>query len=218
MTSTVKYCSKCNTETERYKSGKCKACVKAYNSKWYPANTEYHAVWRAENPDKVKAAGATYREANRDKRNAYNEAWRAANPGKVKSLTKAWYEKNRDKQKTQHAAWIAENKEKIKLSHAAWISANLEKCRVYNSNRRAKTSTEGKLSPNIKEKLFRLQKGKCPCCGNSLGDDYHIDHIIPLALGGSNTDDNIQLLRSKCNLQKHAKHPIDFMQQRGFLL
>jgi 5-methylcytosine-specific restriction endonuclease McrA len=45
-----------------------------------------------------------------------------------------------------------------------------------------------------------------------------MDHIIPLALGGTNTDDNIQLLRAKCNKQKGAKHPIDFMQQRGFLL
>jgi len=36
--------------------------------------------------------------------------------------------------------------------------------------------------------------------------------------GGSNTDDNMQLLRKLCNLQKHAKHPVDFMQERGFLL
>jgi 5-methylcytosine-specific restriction endonuclease McrA len=51
-----------------------------------------------------------------------------------------------------------------------------------------------------------------------LGDNYHIDHIMPLALGGSNTDDNIQLLRQRCNNQKCAKHPVDFMQSRGFLL
>jgi len=41
---------------------------------------------------------------------------------------------------------------------------------------------------------------------------------MPLALGGANADDNIQLLRSTCNQQKHAKHPVDFMQQKGFLL
>lgn len=42
--------------------------------------------------------------------------------------------------------------------------------------------------------------------------------IVPLALGGTNTDGNMQLLRSTCNQKKHAKHPVDFMQQRGFLL
>lgn len=55
-------------------------------------------------------------------------------------------------------------------------------------------------------------------CGKPLGDAYHLDHVMPLALGGSNTDDNMQLLRDRCNLQKHAKHPVDFMQERGFLL
>lgn len=45
-----------------------------------------------------------------------------------------------------------------------------------------------------------------------------MDHIMPLALGGTNTDDNIQLLCPTCNRSKHAKHPVDFMQQRGFLL
>jgi 5-methylcytosine-specific restriction endonuclease McrA len=81
-----------------------------------------------------------------------------------------------------------------------------------------KKETGGKLSSKLAARLFVLQKGKCACCLQPLGDDYHIDHIMPLALGGTNTDDNIQLLRAKCNLQKNAKHPVDFMQQRGFLL
>jgi 5-methylcytosine-specific restriction endonuclease McrA len=51
-----------------------------------------------------------------------------------------------------------------------------------------------------------------------LGDNYHLDHITPITLGGSNTDDNMQLLRQRCNNQKYNKHPIDFMQSRGFLL
>jgi 5-methylcytosine-specific restriction endonuclease McrA len=87
-------------------------------------------------------------------------------------------------------------------------------------NRRArKNASAGKLSFNLAEKLFKLQHGKCACgCKKHLGKDYHLDHIMPLALGGANTDNNIQLLRKQCNWQKHAKHPIDFMQSRGFLL
>ena len=79
-------------------------------------------------------------------------------------------------------------------------------------------SNKGVLTNGLTAKLFVLQKGLCPCCAQPLGDNYHLDHIMPLALGGSNTDDNIQLLRQRCNRQKHAKHPIDFMQSRGFLL
>lgn len=219
MKSAIKHCAKCQAETERYKNGKCKPCVKAYNSKWYEGNADYFAKWRAENTDSVKASQARYRAGHKDEKNEYNAAWRAANPEKIKALNSSWYKKNRHKIKAKHAAWCAANKEKIKDSHSAWVSANLEKCRVYNNNRRAKTRIGGKLSVDIKEKLFALQKGKCACgCKQPLGDDYHLDHIMPLSLGGSNTDNNIQLLRATCNLQKSRKHPIDFMRQRGYLL
>ena len=79
-------------------------------------------------------------------------------------------------------------------------------------------SVGGVLTLGLSLRLFQLQKGKCACCKKPLGSNYHMDHIMPLALGGTNTNDNIQLLRARCNLQKQAKHPVDFMQQRGYLL
>ena len=88
-----------------------------------------------------------------------------------------------------------------------------------NHNRRARMlEVGGKLSSGLSGRLFKLQRGKCACCKLPLGDDYHLDHIIPIDLGGANEDWNIQLLRAKCNCQKHNTHPIDFMQSKGFLL
>ena len=87
--------------------------------------------------------------------------------------------------------------------------------RRYKHKRR---SAEGRLSIGIADKLYALQKGKCACCARSIKNGYHIDHIIPLALGGKNTDDNVQLLRPRCNQRKSAKHPIDYMQSKGLLL
>jgi hypothetical protein len=145
--------------------------------------------------------------------------WRAANPDKAKASSAAWNAANPDLCKKYGASWYAANRETRKLSQAAWAKANPEAQRMYNHNRRArKLANVGNLSKGLAKKLFKLQKGKCPCCQKPLGDDYHLDHIVPLALGGSNTDDNIQLLRQQCNSQKHAKHPIDFMQSKGFLL
>lgn len=115
--------------------------------------------------------------------------------------------------------WNAANPDKVKERVRAWQKANPEACRIIRQNRRTrKLENGGKLSMGLMSKLFKLQKGKCACCLKPLGDKYHMDHIMPLALGGSNTDDNIQLLRQRCNHQKHAKHPIDFMRERGFLL
>lgn len=135
-----------------------------------------------------------------------------------------WQKANREKHKANTAKWRANNPERCKASTRAsvakWSLANPEALRVKSHNRRAlKRENGGRLSAGLAERLFTLQRGKCACgCKQPLGTDYHMDHRMPLALGGTNTDDNIQLLRKLCNQQKCAKHPVEFMQSRGFLL
>lgn len=188
----VKACAKCGA-TNRKPSGECRPCRNARVSARYAAN-----------PEKRKAVKAARYAANVDKEKARNAAWRAANPDKAKAIVEAWR---------------AENHDKHKATKEAWQAANPEARRVMSQNRRArKKQSAGTISKGFSTKLFKLQKGKCPCCKQLLGDDYHLDHKMPLALGGSNTDDNMQLLRAICNLQKNAKHPVEFMQSRGFLL
>ena len=171
----------------------CKQCVRDKAKKWHAENPG----WRAE----------------------YLRKWRRDNPEKDAIYTKRWIEKNEDRRKEYVKRWNEENRERINFLQRERSKKNRDKQRVYENNRYERIkSSPGKLSSDIVNKLMKLQRGKCPCCGEPLGDDYHIDHIIPLSLGGSNTDENVQLLRAKCNLQKHSKHPIDFMRERGFLL
>ena len=102
---------------------------------------------------------------------------------------------------------------------AECAKANPEARRKIDHNARAKrAAAPGKLSTGLTKKLLKLQKGLCACCREPLGKKFHLDHILPIALGGTNTDDNIQLLRPVCNHRKHAKHPVDYMQSLGFLL
>jgi 5-methylcytosine-specific restriction endonuclease McrA len=91
---------------------------------------------------------------------------------------------------------------------------------VYQQNRRKRAvAAGGKLSPNIRHKLIGLQRGKCACCRADLKKiKMNLDHIMPLALGGAHSDENVQLLCQPCNNQKYSKHPVDFMQEKGFLL
>ena len=213
----IKVCSKCKTGksiSEFYKNNsrcdglqtRCKVCAHSERKKY-----------TAENKEKLLAKQAAWRAENREKCRVKAAAWYAAHPDKAKACSEAWRAKNPEKVKADCAAWSAENKDRVASIGAAWKSANPDKVRIYHQNRRARSSG-GKLSQGLAEQLYKLQRGKCPCCGLPLGDKYHMDHIVPLALGGSNTDDNIQLLKSKCNLNKSAKHPIDFMQSKGFLL
>jgi len=56
----------------------------------------------------------------------------------------------------------------------------------------------------VKVAVWKRDRGRCTICGSE--KDLHFDHIIPWSKGGSsNTPDNIQLLCSKHNLQKHDK-------------
>lgn len=151
---------------------------------------------------------------------AANAAWSASNPEKARARSARWYAANHEKAKAYSAKQYADNPDKAKAAAAAWQAANPESVRIKKQNRRAKKrAAGGKLSKGLTERLFVLQRGKCACgCKQPLGNDYHLDHRMPLALGGVNEDWNIQLLRGTCNMQKSAKHPVDFMQQRGFLI
>ena len=200
----MKFCKKCGIETEQKKRGECKPCNNISAAAYRAANTEKMraatAKWRAANPEKSRAAGAAWHKANHDRDRANASAWKAANKDKI-------------------LAYNAANIDKIRAASVAWSAANPEKLKIYTQNRRAlKRAAGGKLSHGLSERLFKLQRGLCPCCNQPLGDDFHLDHIMPLSLGGSNTDQNMQLLRQRCNNQKHAKHPINFMQSRGFLI
>lgn len=233
----MKSCDKCGT-SDRYADGRCKACAAAYRKSYYIKNADkakaYSAAYLAANPEKVKAKDAayriknssalrakfvTYRAANIEMCRARDAAWRAANPDIKKACQLAYRAANPEKTKARDAAYRAAHPEKQRANRVAWRAANPEATRIFNQNYQAKKRANGgTLSGGLSAKLFKLQKGKCACCGQPLGTKYHLDHIMPIALGGSNTDDNMQLLRQRCNSQKSAKHPVDFMQQRGFLL
>ncbi|MGW3470591.1 HNH endonuclease [Saccharopolyspora sp. NPDC000995] len=54
----------------------------------------------------------------------------------------------------------------------------------------------------IKRRVFQRDGGRCVQCGTDFEIQY--DHIIPIALGGSSTEENLQLLCAQCNQSKGA--------------
>lgn len=227
----MKACKKCGETKQKQdfstdaskKDGKrsvCKACSVIAIAKWRAANLDKirtkNAKWYAENKKKCRERQAKWYSTNKDKCLDRQAKWRADNPEKCLEKSTKYKAANREKLFEYRAKWLADNPE----YKSKWYYANREACRIYSHTRRArKKEAGGKLSPDLADRLLKIQRGKCACgCKQPLGDDYHIDHIMPLALGGSNTDNNIQLLRAACNRHKSAKHPIDFMQSKGYLL
>jgi hypothetical protein len=59
------------------------------------------------------------------------------------------------------------------------------------------------IPDDVKLLVWARDGGSCVNCGATNG--LHFDHIIPVALGGGNTEANIQILCQSCNLRKSDK-------------
>lgn len=114
-----------------------------------------------------------------------------------------------------------DNREVLLQASKDYQKANLDKARVRNQNRRAKRiNAEGSHTLAEVNAMLVAQGYKCNCCGCNLEDGKHLDHIMPLDLGGSNWIENLQWLCVWCNCSKSAKHPDEWAKEvasPGFL-
>lgn len=218
-TTETKVCPKCEVEksTADFSRDKnksdglqriCKLCERAYG-----------AAYRAANPEKSKASSSAWVEANRERVRLRQAAYYRANAKRISARDAAKHAANPEKERARSAAKRAANPAKANGYSAAWARANPEARRANSRNRRARQrNAEGTHTADDVKTLLILQKYKCVVCKVDIKNSYHVDHIQPISKSGGNGMDNIQLLCPPCNLHKHAKDPIDFMQSKGFLL
>lgn len=226
-------CKKCGSI---FTKRECPACAAKAAALYY----QNKILANPERMERMRAYSRDYSKSHPEERNARRAALRLAEPEKVLEAARKQREKvasdperlaarraknaqymrdNYEKKRVEREAYRAENSAKIVAQVAEWRRLNPEAIARHANNRRArKLEVGGAISKGLSDRLLILQRGKCACCGLRLGKTFHLDHITPLALGGSNDDSNIQLLRPKCNSQKSAKDPIVFMQERGFLI
>lgn len=188
----MKVCIKCGVEKDlegfyfRYKLGKhyntCKDCAKAETKARKDAD-----------PEGVKA---------------YNEAYSAKNRERLNEAGREYNKRNADKIKESRAARYVENSEQIKESVYAYRKQNPHMVTKWNAARRARVRD---LTPDLTTEqqeqidyLYWLAKDLRAVSG----EEYHVDHIFPLARGGLHEPSNLQILPKDLNLQKSTK--VDF--------
>lgn len=149
--------------------------------------------------------------------NKHQRKWNKANPERAHGHSLKYYAANRDQILERKRRYCIANSDVRASINRNWKDNNPEKVKVLKENYRArKKANGGKLSTDIIQTLLSKQNSKCTCCGADLMQTgYHLDHIMPLALGGANDDSNVQLLTPKCNLSKGAKHPDDWAKEKG---
>jgi 5-methylcytosine-specific restriction endonuclease McrA len=164
------------------------------------------AALRAADPDRIKAQKA-----------ASYQRHRAEVIAKVAAYTEA----NREKVRQRRKRHREENKEALSAASKEWAKANRPLLRVHERRRRdRKRGAEGKHTFAEIQALAEKQRFRCanPLCRASIRSGWHEDHIMPIALGGSDWIRNIQLLCAPCNQSKHARHPVEWAQSLGLLL
>lgn len=133
-----------------------------------------------------------------------------------------WASKNRDAVRRKHKSWRDKNRDHVNKYSRDWSYHNKEKASIsQRSSKARRRGAEGKYNKKDITRILDRQKWKCaePRCSVSLRKSgYHVDHIMPLVLGGSNWPDNLQCLCPRCNLSKGAKHPIEWAIENGRLI
>lgn len=155
--------------------------------------------------EEIKARVRRYARENRDK---------------IKRRSAAYYRANKKAHRERFRAMYAEKGAEIRARVREYREANPGKVRAWNADRRARVrDAEGTMPPGTVKRLLKRQKHRCVACRADLRETgYHLDHRTPLARGGTNRPSNAQLLCPPCNFSKGARDPVEFMQEKGWLL
>ena len=126
-------------------------------------------------------------------------ARRIANPSAHRESVKKSTKKHYDKKIQRNAEYRTANPEKV----TKWKRKDrlINKVRVLADNAMRRTKLSGKVTIDIRQ-IYALRDFYESM---SLGEKFHVDHIIPLSKGGLHIASNLQVLEAKDNLRKGAK-------------
>lgn len=149
-------------------------------------------VYIAAHREEVRGRRAAYYAAHREEELANNSAWKAVN--------QEWI-----------AAYDESRREVSSAHHKEYKATHREQEATHSRNRRARIRGNGGVHTTADIAAQRTrQKGKCFWCGEKVGRHYHVDHVMPIILGGSNGTENLVISCAFCNDSKGSKHPMDF--------
>lgn len=176
----------------------CRACGNA-DSKRY----------RVDNAEKIREWTRQYAVDNAEKIREYKQQHYVDNVEKERARRRRYYLENTEKVLERKQRYRAANAEKIREYKQQWRADNPEKERVSCSRRRAHIrAADGTHNAADIRLLLKTQKHNCWWCGKPLDiSNYHVDHRVPLARGGSNAPENLCITCPTCNMRKHDKLP-----------
>lgn len=186
------------------KSSKCAECIAVRGARR-----------QAEHGERLRAEIRQDYKENPGKYSAYNKRYRTVHKSSLSVAKSAYYEQNKELIAEYQRNYRKENREAISEKGIEYRNSFREKVRAWNRNRKARArNAEGHHSAEDVIEILMSQNEKCNSCGIDLADGYHVDHIMPLILGGTNWPSNLQMLCPTCNTSKGGLHPDDWEEKR----
>jgi hypothetical protein len=136
-----------------------------------------------------------YYEAKRDAERERKQRWREANPDAERERQRRWREANREALRERARRWRA------------------EKPHVYRDNvaRYRARKRSAYVASVYRVEIYERDHGRCQLAITCTGrkklhpDEWHLDHIIPLAEGGTHEPANVHVACAACNLAKGTR-------------
>ena len=164
--------------------------IRKQASKRYKANIEHirkrDRAYRQANREKIQRQARAYYENNKARileySRAYSREWRTANP---------------EREREQRRRWRANNPDKVGKATA----------------RRAQVELEGNATPELIQAKWEASNKTCILCGNPIDPtlpsrhpmSLTIEHLTPIARGGTHNINNLDFAHFSCNASKGAK-------------
>ena len=184
----TKYCAKCNTRHSTLLFNKdssrkdglypyCRECQRAKNA----------AIYQQQQPARLVKA-AIYREGHRDGIREKMRKYHADRPGQLAERMATFRVAHPDRARQIAKRYRQNNHDKI-----------LDRVHV----RRARKQQNGPVEKINRRKVHERDGGICHICNmpvSLLG--MHLDHVVPVARGGTHTYANVKAAHGRCNLVK----------------
>lgn len=172
---------------------------------------EYDSLYRETNREQRNEASRRYYETHREEAAERDRRRYEEDPARRREWNRCYREAHVEEDRQRSRAWRLAHLEERAESGRLWREDHAVEIAARNRTRRAlKRNAIGTHTAADVRAQHKRQKGRCYWCGGKAGRRYHVDHVVPLSLGGSNGPENIVVSCPFCNLSKHAKHPMDF--------
>lgn len=152
----------------------------------------------------------THKEAKREYYVAHKEEilererlYRIANLDEFRKKDADYYASHREEKVAYARNYRKDHKETRRAYLKAYYEDNISKFKAARRKRRG--LIEATYSePYTRNDIIRAWGVICYLCDNIIPDDWHFEHVIPLAVGGKDTVGNVRPACPKCNHKKHA--------------